>query len=113
MRPKRSKFMGQYFKIDYVDKVIDSDEPDKRLFGMLHDEESVILIRDGMDHEREREVLLHEVTHQLFNMSGIKWSGDQEESVTSFLGAALLSHIRENKKFWSYIMEAPPPDEDD
>ena len=110
-RPKRSKFMGQYFKIEYVQKIIDHDDPSKTVYGQLDDENSVINIENGMHHERERDTLIHETLHQMLNKSGIRWKDDkQEEEVIEFLGSAILSHIRDNKKFWAYVME-PPPDE--
>ena len=112
-KPKRSKFLGQYCKIVYCPKVIDKEDPDKRLFGMFDDETYSIYIEENLEHSRERDTLLHEVLHQLFAMSGLTWKKDQEETVTAYLGGAILSHIQENKKFWQYVMESPPPIEDD
>jgi len=43
----------------------------------------------------------------------VDFKGDQEETVVSYLGGALLAHIRENKKFWDYVLIPPPPEDDD
>jgi len=104
--------MGQYCKIVYLDS-IPGDNADERLFGKFDDATYSIYIEDGQPHERERDTLVHEVLHQLFSKSGVDFKGDQEETVVSYLGGALLAHIRENKKFWDYVLIPPPPEDDD
>ena len=112
-RPKRSKFLGQQCKIVYVPSIPDPDDPTKTLFGHWDGTSKSISIEDGLDHSREREILVHETLHQVFATSGLAWKDAQEELVVTFLAGALISHIQENQKFWKYVLEPTPPDEDD
>ena len=105
--------MGQYIKLVYQPAVREKENPDQRLYGMFDEETDSIYIEDGMPHNRERDTLIHEVLHQLFSMSGIEFKGEMEETVTAYLGGAILSHMRDNGKFWRYVMEPAPKEEDD
>jgi hypothetical protein len=110
-RPTKSEYHGIRFEITYPEDV--KDDKDEEVMGITDFTRTTIKIRDGQQHEREREVLIHEVFHQMFEMSGIHFRKDQEEQVVSYIGGCLLSHLRDNPTFWRYIMIRPPKDTSD
>lgn len=110
-RPKKSDFHGIRFEITYPSEL--KDDQEEGALGLTDHLKNSIQILDGQPHEREREVLIHEVLHQMAEYSGIAFRKNQEEQIVSYYGSALLSHIRDNPSFWRYVMLRPPRNHDD
>ena len=69
------------------------NEKDEHLDGQLDTDGQVIKIREGLHAEKEREVLWHEIVHEIDEATGL---GLTEQQVTS-LGRAIPATIRANK----------------
>lgn len=101
-RPTQSHFMSHTYEIEWVPQ--ESIEVEGgRCWGLTEHAEHRIRIEDTMPQSREREVLLHEVLHQMFMQSGLPLSHEEEEAVVRFFGGALIHHLDQNPKFWRYI----------
>lgn len=75
-----------------------------RSYGMCDRTTTTILIRKGMSPSREREVVLHEVVHAAYDVSGLTCKDDcPEEMVVNDLSFCLLSVLRENPKLVAYL----------
>ena len=104
-RPRQSRHMGHIYKIRYVTDLKDGEE---HLSGQTDNDKAVILIEEGMPTSKERETLIHEVLHQLLEISGLP--DDIEEQVCTIGGAALGAHIDANPLFWKYVTRRLPKD---
>jgi len=103
-RPKQSVFMGHKYRLEWKKDL--RDEKRRKMFGITNHEESLIQFDEGMNLEREKETVLHEIIHQMFAHSGLGYEEEEEEQLASFLGNALLHHMSENRVLWRYLMRA-------
>jgi len=105
MRPKRSKFLGLDYKIEYVpDLVVDGDE----LNGLCKHVEETILIAENLSHHTERETILHEILHQIIGKGGFPLPAKWEEGLVTFLAGALIAHLKDNRALWRFLLEKDP-----
>jgi hypothetical protein len=102
-RPRQSKHMGHIYKIRYAPEI---KEGEVSLCGQTDNAKGIILIEEGMPPSKERETLIHEVLHQILEVSG--FPEDIEEQICTYGGAALGAHISENPLFWRYITRRLP-----
>lgn len=107
-RPKRSRFMGHDYSISYVPSGSVKDDDGSACWGITDPIAQVIRVEDNLTHDRERCVTLHEVLHQLFYYSRLDLDDEAEESIVSFLGDALVGHLKDNPSFWRYLQERQP-----
>ncbi len=96
--------MGISYPIGFPSAIGDGDR-----WGETDHELQRILVQDGLTHEKEREVVLHEILHQILGLGNVGLSEDDEENVCTFLGAALVGHMRDNPTLWRYLHKKPPP----
>jgi hypothetical protein len=104
-RPKQSKHMGHMYRIKYVKELKEGEDI---LCGQTDNDKAIIQIEEGMPASKERETLLHEVLHQLLEISG--FPEDIEEQICTYGGAALGAHIDANPLFWRYVTRRLPKD---
>lgn len=102
-RPKRSRFMGISYTIDFPAAVGGGDR-----WGETDHEQQRIQVQDALTHDKEREVVLHEALHQMMGLGNIGLSPRDEEKVATFFGAALVGHMRDNPTLWRYLIQKPP-----
>lgn len=75
-----------------------------RCWGLCDRETTTILIHEGLSLPREREVVLHEVTHAAFDTSGLSTKDDlPEELVVNDLTFAILGVLRDNPALVAYL----------
>lgn len=103
-RPRQSRFMGHTYKIRYLAEVKNSDGD--CLSGETDNDKAIIDIEEGMVPSKEREVLVHEVLHQI--IESFPLPEDLEESLVTYLGAGLSAHIDANPLFWKYTTRRLP-----
>lgn len=106
-RPTRSRFMGQTYTISFDPVVmVEGDE----CYGCCtHDDQSIHVL-DGMPHDRERDTVLHESLHQMLSTANVGLDEVLEEKIVTFLGSALVGHMRDNPTLWRYLLQKPPKD---
>jgi hypothetical protein len=101
-RPDVSKFMGIPYSISFPPKVRGGVN-----WGETDHSAQTIEVEDGLAHNKECEVIVHEVLHQMASLGNLGLTTDDEEKVCTFFGAALLGHIRDNPKMWRYLLQKP------
>lgn len=97
--------MGTDYSISFDPKV--EVEGDDCYGSTVHDTQS-IHIADGYPHDLERNTVLHECLHQMFSLAHLGLEPEVEEKVCTFLGAAVVGHIRDNPGLWRYLTQKPP-----
>jgi Zn-dependent peptidase ImmA (M78 family) len=102
-KPKASVFMGHSYRLEWGPD-LKAEDGDKA-FGITDHERSVIKLDSGMNPERERETMLHEVIHQMLTHSALGLREKQEEKLAEFFGNAIAHHLMVNKPFWRYLMQ--------
>jgi hypothetical protein len=106
-RPKRSRFAGRTYVVTYEPQgsiVID----DKPSWGGADHEAQAICVEDGLHHDKERTILMHEVLHQIIELSNTELPEEVEEKICTVLGDALVGHMRDNVMLWRYLLQRPP-----
>lgn len=96
---KSSRFMGRRYKVEFVEQVGEGDR-----YGQTDHVDKVIQIEASADHDQIREILLHEVIHQLAYMTELDLEEKAEERVATLLARALIGHMRDNVSMWRWIM---------
>lgn len=84
--------------------VVETAEPgpfDEDTFGVCFRERCWISLREGMDVDVYREVLLHEVLHALEHILDL----DVKEATIVGLASGLLAVLRDNPKFAAWLVE--------
>ena len=104
-RPARSRFMGQSYTFSFDPAVTVEGE---ECYGSCIHEDQSIHVLEGMPHDRERDTALHECMHQMFSTANVGLDGETEEKVVTFLGSALIGHMRDNPMLWRYLLQKPP-----
>lgn len=70
--------------------------------GMIYYNEARIEVDQGLDHQFERVVLMHEIMHAVLKQAG-QASGD--EKLITALGYGLVDLIQQNPELIRYIMQ--------
>lgn len=71
-------------------------------------DEGVIRIREDMTHDRQVEVLVHEIGHVHCSLAGFGFEEEVEEAVVARLATLQVDTFRKNPKLVAYIQEKPP-----
>ena len=80
-----------------------------RAWGMCDKATHTILISGGLKPQREAEVLLHEVFHAIYDVSGMGLMDNMpEEPVVNMLGFHMLQVIRDNPHLMAYLAACFP-----
>lgn len=79
------------------------DEMGERLYGMSDKSTQRIIIRPGMGHGFKRQIVLHELVHQLLDDSGIEIGKDVEEQVCMSIQAPLLGVLIDNPDLVAWL----------
>ncbi len=88
--PKTISLCGHDIKVVYQKKLfVDNTE----CWGVYHDEEHTIYLKEGMDKTREMEIFLHEAIHAIGEIHVLNFS----EKAVKILGVEMLGLIRNNK----------------
>lgn len=66
-----------------------------------------IRVEDNLPHDKERAVVTHEMLHQMIAASGMALPDKVEETICTFLGDALIGHMRDNPALWRYLLKKP------
>ena len=104
-RPSKSRFMGRTYKVAFSPE---GTVGDGTLWGQTDHSAQTIQVEEGLSHDKERGIITHEMLHQLLSLSGLALSESTEEAVCTYLGEALVGHIRDNPTFWRYLLQRPP-----
>lgn len=96
--------MGRRYTIEFHPKNSLQDENGDPIWGDTNHDEQLIRIEDGLPHDKERAIVLHEWYHQILSLLNVTLPAEQEEHLCTVLGEAHIGHIRDNPKFWRYIM---------
>ncbi len=100
MIPKTSRFMGQRYRIEFVETVAEGTQ-----YGETDHTKKLIQVESATDHDQQREVLLHEILHQLMHMTEIALTPEVEERVATLLGRAIYGHINDNRALWKWMQQ--------
>ena len=74
-------------------------------YGLTDNDRGWIQIEDNLRPSKEREVLIHELLHQMLAANRPSWlDTDMEEDVCAFLGVALGAHLDANPLLWKYLL---------
>lgn len=83
-----------------------------RAYGMCDKGTHTILIQEGMRPQKEAEVLLHEVFHAIYDVSGLGLMDNMpEEPIVNMLGYHMLQVIRDNPNLMAYLAACFPKKE--
>lgn len=75
-------------------------------WGMCDRASTVILLAETTSHQKQREVLLHEVLHAIYGVTGLHHKdGAPEELVVTDLSPTLLSVLRDNPDLVAYLTQ--------
>lgn len=103
-RPARSRFMGITYSLSYPPLVGEAGEK----WGETDHELQTIAVQDSLPHDKQREIVLHEILHQMAGLGNLGLGPEDEEKVATFFGAALVGHMRDNPTLWRYLLKKPP-----
>lgn len=78
-------------------------------WGETDHEKQTITVQDALPHDKEREIVMHEILHQMAGLGNLGIEPEDEETVATFFGAALIGHMRDNPTLWRYLIKKPPP----
>ena len=109
-RPLRSRFMGHDYRVVWC-KPGSIHIEGTNCYGVTESHEQRIRMDGGLPPTREREVLIHELIHQIANELGWALAGDAEEEMADKLGRSLAAHIQDNPTFWRYVTRRLPTNE--
>lgn len=98
--------MGHDYSITYVPSGTLSAGGDM-CWGLTDTNEQTIQVEEGLSHDKERSITLHESLHQMITYSGLELDDETEEAIVSYLGDALVGHMRDNPSFWRYLVQRP------
>lgn len=98
--------MGRSYKIEYHPHGSLVNEDNQPVWGDTDHEKQLLRIEDDLPHDKERAILLHEMYHQMFTLLNITVPDELEEHLCTVLGEATIGHVRDNPKFWRYILKA-------
>jgi hypothetical protein len=80
------------------------------LFGRTLHVKALIELHKGQAVTQQRDTLVHEALHAVFNQAALAqhgfWSDDVEETLASTLAPWLLGLIRDNPELIEYLQEA-------
>jgi hypothetical protein len=109
-RPARSRFMGQTYRVAFEspDKVVNDEG--SACYGTTEHDANRIQVCDNLGHDKERDTVLHECLHQILTLGGLGLEDEVEERLCTFLGTALIGHMRDNPGIWRYLNQRPPKD---
>ena len=93
MRPSRVRVLGSMYNIE-VKKL-------RGALGMHRFDKNLIQIAPGLAHDREREVLTHELVHAIDEAMQAKLSEDQVEK----LGVGFYALLSDNPELVKYLVE--------
>jgi hypothetical protein len=102
-RPARSRFMGIDYSLSFLPQVGEGEKWGETDHSLMN-----ISVEDGLSHDKEREIVLHEILHQLMGLGHLELSPEDEERVATFMGTALIGHMRDNITLWRYLIKKPP-----
>jgi hypothetical protein len=83
--------------------LVAEDEMSSRLYGMSDKSSQRIQIRPGMAPGFTRQIMLHEIVHQLFDDSGLELDNQVEEQICLSLQAPLLGVLRDNPDLVAWL----------
>jgi hypothetical protein len=79
------------------------DEMSQRLYGMSDKSTQRIVIRPGMAAGFKRQIVLHEIVHQLLDDSGLELATEIEEQICLSLQAPLLGLLKDNPDLVAWL----------
>lgn len=100
--PKRIKVGPVTYVVDYHDGL--SGDDGKSLWGNCDHTALSVAINSKIAKDFERVVVVHELLHAIYHLSGIPESEEEEKIVTS-LSPLLLLLMRDNPKLLEYLCE--------
>ena len=103
-RPKRSRFAGHIYSVAFCPVstlLVDGNEA----WGETDHAAREIRIEDGLHPDKERTIVMHEILHQVLELSNVALDEDVEEKVCTALGDALIGHMRDNVGLWRYLLQ--------
>lgn len=74
-----------------------------RLYGMGDKSQQLIQLRPGMAPGFARQILIHEIVHQLFDDSGLELETQAEEQICLSLQAPLLGVLQDNPELVAWL----------
>ena len=74
-----------------------------QVFGMGNKAEQIIILRPGMAPGFARQILIHEIIHQLFDVSGLQLEKDVEEQVCLSIQSPMLGVLRDNPDLVAWL----------
>lgn len=75
----------------------------QQVFGMGSKSQQIIMLRPGMAPGFARQILVHEIVHQLFDDSGLELEDALEEQVCLSLQAPLLAVLKDNPDLVAWL----------
>lgn len=75
-----------------------------QVFGMGDKAQQLIMLRPGMAPGFTRQIMLHEIVHQLFDVAGLELPTETEEQVCLSLQATLLGVLRDNPELTAWLV---------
>ena len=109
-RPSSSKIGPFTFIVTYNDDVPSelsgkaSSEDDEVTLGQTVGYEGKIVIKEGMDPLMERDTIVHEHLHAIWDAAGVRSVGDlDEETVVGLLAPWVLMFLRDNPELVGYL----------
>ena len=79
-----------------------------QLWGETDHSAQTIRVEEGLPHDKERAIVLHETLHQILALADAGFPDKIEEKVCTLLGEALIGHMRDNPGYWRYLLQKPP-----
>ena len=95
--------MGINYQIRYSPSVASGSQ-----WGETDHSLQTIEVDETLAHDKEREIVMHEILHQMAGLGNLGLTDEDEEKVCTFFGAALIGHLRDNPTLWRYLLKKPP-----
>lgn len=104
-RPRQSVYMGHAYRISWAPRGTVKQDDGTPCWGLTDTDTHTIHIERGMRPTKEREIVLHEVLHQLYDSSVLsEVPAEVEEPLVTYLGRAIGAHMEENLELWEYLL---------
>lgn len=104
-KPKSVLIGPHKYTVVYENEICANDD----LCGFIKHEQTKIVIDDGMSTSYQKETLLHECLHGLFQLTGLRKAAvvneGKEEIIVNAIAPALLDMLRRNKTLLTYLLE--------
>lgn len=102
--PLAVKVLHREFTVEFDNLHLDNAEAD----GLTSGQQSRIILRDDIQSDLQREVILHEVLHAIFYATGVELTqvdmDHVEERAVATLAGGLVSVLRENPDLVAFLL---------